>query len=121
MATGVKSLAVYAKYLEKQRHATSKRSRQPGYYHGDVKSMYQTKWWKAVTKKWKEMNPICSMCKRNGKATPVDVVDHKIPHRGNPVLFFNWGNLQSLCYFHHNSIKAHHERQAKLQTSNDGW
>jgi 5-methylcytosine-specific restriction endonuclease McrA len=106
---------VYGPYFAAQR-ATNRRT---GTIAPNFKHWYQTKWWKVVTKKWKELNPLCVMCKRQGKQTPVDVVDHKIPHKGNPILFFNWSNLQSLCYFHHNSIK---QQQERLQPSNnDGW
>ena len=36
------------------------------------------------------------------------VVDHVVPHRGNSTLFWQ-GELQSLCFSHHNSSKQHEE------------
>jgi 5-methylcytosine-specific restriction protein A len=37
--------------------------------------------------------PICVKCNRN----PSVVADHKIDHRGNPILFYDFENLQGLC------------------------
>jgi 5-methylcytosine-specific restriction protein A len=38
-----------------------------------------------------------------GRVTPATVVDHIIPHRGDPVLFWDRkGNWQGLCAPHHN-------------------
>lgn len=47
-------------------------------------------------------NPLCADCMKDGIVTPATVVDHVIPHRGDPVKFHDTGNLQPLCERHHN-------------------
>jgi 5-methylcytosine-specific restriction protein A len=42
-------------------------------------------------------HPICVICKLAGKVTAATEVDHVIPHRGDPLLFWNVENLQGLC------------------------
>ena len=42
-------------------------------------------------------HPLCAKCRENGKLTPATVVDHIIPHRGDPVLFWDRSNWQPLC------------------------
>jgi len=94
----------------------------------DYKSWYQTPWWRSARREWLKLHKICVMCRRNGTIKKATVVDHQIPHRGNPFLFFNWHNLQSLCYHHHNSIKQASEARgagARIDGSpvipQDGW
>lgn len=42
--------------------------------------------------------PVMSQCFEEGRATPVYQVDHVVPHRHDPVLFWDeLGNWQSLC------------------------
>lgn len=58
--------------------------------------------------------PNCEMCAaldppRIRKAT---IVDHRKPHRGNAVLFFQ-GKLTSLCKPHHDSVKQKWERSGQ--------
>jgi 5-methylcytosine-specific restriction endonuclease McrA len=47
-------------------------------------------------------NPLCADCNDRGEVETATVVDHKIPHRGNPVLFWDVENWQSLCTQCHN-------------------
>ena len=41
-------------------------------------------------------HPLCVECERQGRVREATVVDHVIPHRGDPDLFWN-GELQALC------------------------
>jgi len=54
-------------------------------------------------------NPLCAYCERLGYITAASVVDHKTPHRGDPILFWNKLNWQSLCKACHDSIKQAEE------------
>jgi len=36
-------------------------------------------------------------CREKGKLTPATVVDHIVPHRGDPILFWDEKNWQPLC------------------------
>ena len=50
-------------------------------------------------------HPLCCMCLESEIVTAATVADHVIPHRGDPELFWDAGNLQSLCQHHHDSDK----------------
>lgn len=39
-------------------------------------SMYNTPQWKSLTKWYKQHNPLCEMCAKKGKTTPVEAVHH---------------------------------------------
>jgi len=41
--------------------------------------------------------PVMSQCQADGIRTPATVVDHVVPHRGDPRLFDDVGNWQALC------------------------
>jgi len=42
--------------------------------------------------------PVMSQCYDDNRATPAALVDHVVPHQGNPVLFWDEiNNWQSLC------------------------
>ena len=65
------------------------------------------KWY--TTNRWLNMRlfqlqkePLCNTCKLDNKLTPATVVDHIVPHKGDPFLFWNPNNLQSLCEICHN-------------------
>ena len=47
-----------------------------------------------------------------GRTVEANVVDHVKPHRGNLGLFFDRGNLQSLCKSCHDSHKQAQEHSA---------
>jgi 5-methylcytosine-specific restriction protein A len=55
-------------------------------------------------------NALCAMCKAEGKTTLSTVVDHKIPHRGDPVLMWDQANWAGLCKPHHDSDKQMAEK-----------
>jgi 5-methylcytosine-specific restriction enzyme A len=68
-------------------------------------------WGHLYGKRWRkraryqlQIEPLCRMCKSEGRITAASVADHVIPHRGN-INSFWLGELQSLCTFHHNSTK----------------
>lgn len=54
-------------------------------------------------------NPLCSYCDRMGRVTAACIVDHKIPHRGDMVLFWDRTNWQSLCKPCHDVVKKREE------------
>lgn len=57
---------------------------------------YGRKWRKARAL-YLERHPLCAECLKERKATPATVVDHIIPHRGDPALFWDVDNWQPLC------------------------
>ena len=63
------------------------------------------------------------MILRTGRRHPRSaVVDHKVPHKGNHVLFYDPANLWSLCKAHHDSAKQQEEKLGySTQIGDDGW
>lgn len=90
---------------ECQRQATRERNarhdarrptaRQRGYDHE----------WRKARRDYLTAHPYCVMC-----GNTATTVDHRIPHRGDRVLFWNRRNWQSLCTRCHNSVKQRQER-----------
>ena len=53
--------------------------------------------WRSARARFLRKYPLCVKCRENGKLTPATVVDHIVPHRGDPVLFWDEKNWQPLC------------------------
>jgi len=62
--------------------------------------------WQQARLGWLKAHPLCVMCEREGYITEAQVVDHRVPHKGDLKLFWDKSNWDSLCYRHHNSDKA---------------
>lgn len=54
-------------------------------------------------------HPLCVSCESRGQVTEATVVDHRIPHRGDPGLFWDHDNWQSLCKECHDRKTATHD------------
>lgn len=67
-------------------------------------------------------NVLCCMCKAEGRVTAAQVIDHKVPHRGDQLLMWDHTNWQALCKTHHSSDKQMAERSGRqrLQFDADG-
>lgn len=86
-----------------------------------IKRGYNQAWLKARLVFLKE-NPLCVYCLKQGKHTPATVVDHIIPHKDNPDLFWDESNWQSLCHKCHASIKQREEHGKDVRPVGlDGW
>ena len=59
--------------------------------------LYKTARWQRLRKRVLLEHPLCAGCERQGRVTKATVVDHIIPHKGNPELFWDESNLQALC------------------------
>ena len=55
----------------------------------------------------------CQMCKRTEGDTSQLVGDHKVPHRGDAVLFWDASNIQCLCKPCHDGRKQAMERRGE--------
>lgn len=71
-----------------------------------TRRLYQTAAWRSLRALQLEAFSNCQhpACKR-----PATVVDHIVAHRGSNALFFDPGNLQSLCKRHHDSKTARYD------------
>lgn len=50
-------------------------------------------------------HPLCVMCKAAGRVSEATIVDHRTPHRGDQVLFWDRSNWQALCVNCHSMHK----------------
>nr|WP_072766196.1 HNH endonuclease [Nitrosospira sp. Nsp11] len=66
---------------------------------------YGSKWQRAREGFLRE-NPLCEHCIEVDRITASTVVDHKVPHKGDPKLFWNRRNWQALCKPHHDHKTA---------------
>lgn len=76
---------------------------------------YKLARWKAVPQgmRWRALVRdmfTCQMCGRLESDTSQLVADHKVPHRGDPALFWSDANVWCLCKTCHDSTKQRQER-----------
>lgn len=57
--------------------------------------------WQKVRLVYLAAHPLCVACQAEGRVTAATVVDHRRPHRGDQVLFWDEDNWQGLCKDHH--------------------
>jgi 5-methylcytosine-specific restriction protein A len=70
--------------------------------------------WRKFSKLYLEKHPLCVMCEVEGRIKVAEVTDHITPHRGDPRLMWDEGNLQALCKMHHDSHKQAFEKSGKI-------
>lgn len=64
--------------------------------------MYKTDaWTKRLRPNQLAREPWCAECDKIGLRVRATDVDHIVDHKGNPELFYDPGNLQSLCHSCH--------------------
>lgn len=62
--------------------------------------------WRRYRAAYLSAHPLCARCARLGMVTVATVVDHIIPHRGDPILFWLPSNHQPLCKVCHDRKTA---------------
>ena len=55
-------------------------------------------------------NPLCVACRAEGRLECATVVDHIVPHKGDPILFWDRTNWQSMCKSCHDAKTAREGR-----------
>lgn len=75
--------------------------------------------WQKARLQFLRANPLCVMCKAQGRVHAAEVVDHIIPHKGDEALFWDESNWQSLCKPHHDTDKAELEGRHRERTKFD--
>lgn len=76
--------------------------------------------WKRARIVFLRDNPLCVECLKFKRRTPATVVDHKVPHRGDSVLFWRRSNWQPLCKRCHDSYKQRVEKSGEPGCDADG-
>lgn len=100
-------------------------SKPPGWRTSDMTTAergYGARWQKARERHLRA-HPLCVRCEAEGRITVATVVDHRVPHRGDQVLFWDETNWDSLCKTHHSSDKQREEKGGKPRPriAEDGW
>lgn len=75
---------------------------------------YYQKRWRTIRLGQLSRQPLCERCKTFDIVTAAKHVDHVTPHKGSAKLFFDAGNLQSLCHNCH-SFKTREEEKGNYQ------
>lgn len=90
-------------------------------YRERTKPWYGTQRWKRRRKAQLEAEPLCWMCKAEGRLAPATIADHDPPHNGDEDQFWN-GPLKSVCKPHHDRHAQKRDRGTALPvTGTDGW
>ena len=75
------------------------------------RKLYNTARWKRLRLvMFRRDHFICQMCRRIESNTAKLVCDHITPHKGDEALFWDQGNLQTVCKPCHDSEKQKQER-----------
>ena len=74
--------------------------------------LYNTAAWRRLRVAQLQAYPLCRMDQELGRFVAAAVVDHIKPHKGEPTLFSDPANLQSLCKQCHDSHKQAQEHNA---------
>ena len=70
--------------------------------------LYNRRWEKA-RRIYLIEHPLCVDCDDHGLTEPATEVDHIVPHRGDPAIFWNTDNWQALCKPCHSRKTASHD------------
>jgi 5-methylcytosine-specific restriction enzyme A len=93
---GAKSAAAVKRELDRQRPSAAGRGYGPR--------------WRWARAAYLARHPLCVPCQAAGRLAPATVVDHVVPHRGDPVLFWDEANWQGLCKRCHDAKTAREGR-----------
>jgi 5-methylcytosine-specific restriction endonuclease McrA len=63
--------------------------------------------WRKLSKAYRQANPLCEDCTKQGRVIFATQVHHKISRRERPALRYAWDNLMALC------DSCHSKRTAK--------
>jgi 5-methylcytosine-specific restriction protein A len=86
--------------------AADRRKRHDAKRGNSAQRGYNTQWKKARAA-WLAEHPLCVACEKRGVVKAATVVDHIVPHRGDPIKFWDSGNNWcSLCVSCHNRKTA---------------
>lgn len=83
--------------------------------------LYGRKAWPRIRARQLIKEPLCRMCKAEGRIVPAEIADHVVPHKGDWHTFFDAENLQSLCRPCHDSVKQRMEAGTFQPVGSDGW
>lgn len=80
---------------------------------GKYRKLYKTPGWRSLRRRKLKTNPLCERCEAKGFVVPATVVNHRIPHKGDLKLFWDWDNLESACADCHDGPIQSEERTGR--------
>lgn len=85
--------------------------------------LYNTSRWRKLRLLHLASEPLCRMCKQEGRLTPATVVDHIKAHKGDETLFWDQSQWQSLCKPCHDSHAQSRDKSGveRPVIGLDGW
>lgn len=95
----------------------------------EYRKLYGTKQWRILREQalfrdaFRCQHKGCGVILRRGVSHQNSAVVHHLkPHKGNPDLFFDINNLQSVCWMHHSGIiQSIENRGYDVTIGPDGW
>jgi 5-methylcytosine-specific restriction protein A len=93
---GVRSAAAVKRELDRQRPSAARRGYGPR--------------WRRARATYLARHPLCVPCASAGRLARATVVDHVVPHRGDPVLFWDETNWAPTCKPCHDAKTAREDR-----------
>ena len=97
-------------WLGSRAEAEARRQKAQAQWRGSSWSRGYDARWQAERAVHLAANPLCVACLAlEGRPVPATVLDHKVPHKGDPGLFKDPANRQGLCADHHNGEKKRRE------------
>src|SRR6266516_2838836 len=84
---------------------------------------YASRRWKRLRKLHLQQSPLCVRCQRKGMTRAATEVHHPKAHKGDPLLFWDPNNLESLCHSCHSreAQSEDHLGYNKFAVDDDGW
>lgn len=77
---------------KQERDRDTDRKRDPA-----IRALYASVRWLRERRLFLAAHPLCAECQRRDHLTAASVVDHIIPHRGDPARFWDQSRWQPLC------------------------
>lgn len=90
-----KNLVAIGRCDDCRRKVALRRQEEPG------REWYGTLRWQQLRAEALRLYPLCVDCLAVGHTEPSTDADHVLPHRGDPVLFWDLGNLRGRCHSCH--------------------
>lgn len=85
----------------------------------EEKRLYDSSRWRKVAKNHLANSPLCIPCLRAHRDTPATIVHHKKEHKGDPALFWDPDNFESVCASCHSGHIRVGEHQGYSQACDD--
>ena len=101
-----KKIAYGERYCEAHKAKAEAKPRRRRDERSSASSRGYTYRWREYSKRFLKAHPLCEQCKREGRLTPAECVDHIIPAAVRSDLFWDSDNHQALCWACHSKKTA---------------